>query len=168
MLAKNLGGALPLAPASTFTSALVIGPLLDLTGPIRYYGSYPCNGSFVTPLQAVQQHIPTAIGIPGVLNVTTRDTSGVAAAAAAAAGADLVILTIGSDMSLEMEGLDRTVIDFSPAQVALVTAGGAAAQGPGLSPGFSGGALGGSLLPGKPPGGAAQRTPAPAVGVGRG
>jgi len=146
VLAKNIGGALPLAAARFNSSAIVIGPLLDLTGPIRYYGSYPCNGSFVTPLQAVQEHIAAATGLAGVLNVTTTDTSGVAAAAAAAATAELVILTIGSDLSLEAEGKDRTFIDFSPAQVALVDAVTAATEGLVVALVFSGGAMDISFL----------------------
>ena len=145
VLAKNIGGALPLTAAS-FTSVMVIGPLIDLSDTVKYYGSYPCNGSFVTPLHAVQEHIATAIGLAGVLNVTTTDTSGVAAAAAAAATADLVLLTIGSDLTLESEGKDRTVIDFSPAQVALVAAVTAAAKGVVVALVFSGGAMDVSIL----------------------
>ncbi len=102
VLAKNDGGALPLlppastasagAPGSTafrrnFSSAVVVGPLINLQDTITYYGSVPCNSSYVTPLQAVQEHLPFAVGIAGVPNVTTGDTSGVAAAAATAASA---------------------------------------------------------------------------------
>jgi hypothetical protein len=145
VLAKNAGGALPLA-AGSFASAVVIGPLINLRDTIRYYGSYPCNGSFITPLQAVQERLPFAVGVAGVPNVTTHDTSGVAAAAAAAAAADLVLLAIGSDGSLETEGMDRSAIDFSPAQVALVANVTAAARGPVVALVFSGGAMDVSVL----------------------
>jgi len=145
VLAKNVGATLPLAAAS-FASAVVIGPLINLRGTVHYYGSVPCNNSYVTPLMAVQEHLPFAAGILGVNNVTTLDTSGVAAAAAAAAAADLVLLTIGSDMSLEMEGLDRSVIDFSLAQVALIAGVTAAAKGPVVALVFSGGAMDVSIL----------------------
>ena len=145
VLAKNDGGALPLA-AGSFASAVVIGPLINLRDTVRYYGSYPCNGSFVTPLLALQEHLPAATGVAGVANVTTLDTSGVAAAAAAAAAADLVLLAIGSDGSLETEGMDRSVIDFSPAQVALVANVTAAAKGPVVALVFSGGAMDVSIL----------------------
>ena len=144
VLAKNAGGVLPLA-AGSFASAVVIGPLISLRDTVTYYGSYPCNGSFVTPLEAVREHISAAVGIAGVANVTTNDTSGVAAAAAAAV-ADLVLLAIGSDGSLETEGKDRAVIDFSAAQVALVAAVAAAAKGPVVALVFSGGAMDVSIL----------------------
>jgi beta-D-xylosidase 4 len=140
VLAKNEGGVLPLA-AGAFATAVVIGPLLSTTSVVTYYGSVPCNSSFTTPLDAVREHIPGAVGIMGVPNVTSTDTSGVASAAAAAAGADLVLLTIGSDRSLETEGLDRSAIDFSPAQAALVAAVAAAAKGPVVALVFSGGAM---------------------------
>ena len=71
----------------------------------------------------------------------SNDTSGVAAAAAAAATAQLVVLAIGSDLSLEQEGRDRVSIDFSPGQKALVSAVTAAAQGPVVALVFSGGAM---------------------------
>ena len=145
VLAKNDAGTLPLA-AGSFASAVVIGPLINLRDTVTYYGSYPCNGSFITPLLAVREHLPAAVGILGVNNVTTNDTSGVAAAAAAAAAADLVLLTIGSDGSLETEGLDRSAIDFSAAQVALITAVTAAAKGTVVALVFSGGAMDVSIL----------------------
>jgi hypothetical protein len=75
-----------------------------------------------SPLDAIAQHIPTATALDGVPTVASTDTSGIAAAAAAAAGAPLVVLAIGSDLSLEREGHDRTVINISDAQLALVAA----------------------------------------------
>jgi len=78
--------------------------------------------------------------------VGSGDTSGVAAAAAAAAAAPLVVLTIGSDLSLEQEARDRTSIDFSDGQKALITAVTAAAVGPVVALVFSGGAMDVSIL----------------------
>ena len=149
VLAKNVGGVLPLA-AGSFASAVVIGPLISLTDTIQYYGSTPCNKTFTTPLDAVLEHLSAATSIAGVPNVTTNDTSGVAAAAAAAAGADLVLLAVGSDRSLETEGHDRASIDFSPAQTTLIAAVAAAAKGPVVALVFSGGAMDVSALLGNP------------------
>ena len=140
VLAKNVGGVLPLA-AGAFPSAVVIGPLLQLRGYIRYYGSFPCGAKFTAPLDAVLEHLPSAASLLGVPNVTSSDTSGVPAAAAAAAGADLVLLVVGSDGSLEIEGRDRAAISFSPAQSALIAAVAAAAKGPVVALVFSGGAM---------------------------
>jgi len=73
--------------------------------------------------------------------VGSNDQSGIPAAATLAGASDLVILQIGSDLSLEAEGRDRTSIDFSDAQKALVTAVTAAATGPVIAMVFSGGAM---------------------------
>ena len=77
----------------------------------------------------------------GVPSVSSNDTSGIAAAAAAAAAADLVIMVIGSDLSLEVEGQDRLSIAFSDAQLALVAAVAAAAKGPIVVQVHAGGAM---------------------------
>ena len=164
VLVKNAGNILPLS-APAFPAALLIGPLVELKGPIRYYGSFPCNASFVTPLLALQAHLPAAAGLLGVANVSTGDTSGIPVAAAAAAAADLVLLAIGSDLSLEMEGLDRAVISFSPAQLALVDAVAAAARGPVVALVFSGGAMDVSPLLAHPGVAAVVVCGQPSVGV---
>jgi len=70
-----------------------------------------------------------------------RITRSAAAAAAAAANAPLVVLAVGSDLSLEREGHDRLVINISDAQLALVAAVTAAAKGPVVALVFSGGAM---------------------------
>ena len=71
----------------------------------------------------------------------SNDTSGVAAAAAAAAGVDLVILALGSNRELETESHDRLSIEFSDAQLALITAVTAAAKAPCVALVLSGGAM---------------------------
>ena len=86
------------------------------------------------------------MALGGVPSVGSNDTSGVAAAAAAAAAADLVVLAIGSDLSLEQEGRDRTSIDFSDGQRALIAAVAGAARGPVVALVFSGGAMDVSAL----------------------
>jgi hypothetical protein len=141
VLAKNTGPApLPLAAAS-YSSVLMVGPNLDWTGATEYYGGRPCFGQYTTALQGLQQHSPNATGIKGVPSVGSSDTSGIPAAAAAAGAADLVFLSIGSNLDLEREGTDRTVIAFSPAQLALIAAVTAAAKGPVVALVQSGGAM---------------------------
>ena len=91
----------------------------------QYYGGQPCvlpSGQYFTPLDAIKQHIPSATGVRGVPSVGSNDRSGIPAAAAAAAAADLVFLSIGSNLDLESEGNDRTSIAFSDGQQALIAA----------------------------------------------
>lgn len=140
VLVKNLNNTLPLK-ATTYTKPVVIGPNVNMTDTILYYGGQPCNGSNFTPLDAITQHIATATSILGVPDVGSNDTSGVPAAAAAAAAADVVFLTIGSDLMLEREGHDRTVIDLSAGQKTLIAAVTAAATGPVVAIVQSGGAM---------------------------
>ena len=141
VLVKNTGSALPLT-ASAYASALVVGPNYNLIDTLGYYsGPFPCNGSKWTPFDAILQHLPRATALAGVPSVGSNDTSGVAAAAAAAALAPLVVLAIGSDLSLEQEGHDRTSLAFSPGQQALIAAVTAAATGPVVALVFSGGAM---------------------------
>ena len=91
-------------------------------------------------VDAISQHVASTTFVAGVPDVGSNDTSGVAAAAAAAAAADLVVLAIGSDLLLEREGHDRTVIEFSSGQLALIAAVAAAAKGPVVAVVFGGGA----------------------------
>jgi hypothetical protein len=76
-----------------------------------------------------------------VPSVGSTDTSGIAAAAAAARAAPLVVLAIGSNRELETEGHDRTLINISDAQLALVAAVADAATGPVVALVLSGGAM---------------------------
>jgi hypothetical protein len=140
VLLKN-DGTLPLKAASSYSNVVVIGPLIDQTDTIEYYGGKPCFGNNTTPLAAITQHVPSAVGIKGVPSVGSSDQSGIAAAAAAAAAADLVVLQVGSDLSLEAEGHDRTSIAFSDAQLALITAVTAASKGQVVVQIHSGGAM---------------------------
>ena len=140
VLAKNTGGLLPLS-ASAYSAAVMIGPNLNLTNTITYYGSQPCVNQSAVPFDALRQHIPSATAVLGVPSVGSNDTSGVAAAAAAAGAADLVFLSIGSNRDLETEGHDRLVIAFSDGQLALIAAVTAAAKGPVVAIVQSGGAM---------------------------
>jgi hypothetical protein len=68
------------------------------------YDILPPNAA---PLTAISQFIPAATAVLGVPSVSSTNESGIPAAAAAAAVADLVVLAIGSDLSLEKEAHDR-------------------------------------------------------------
>jgi hypothetical protein len=140
VLLKN-DGTLPLKAASSYSNVVVIGPLIDQTDTINYYGGKPCFNNNTAPLAAITQHVPGAVGIKGVPSVGSSDQSGIAAAAAAAGAADLVIMQVGSDLSLEAEGHDRTSIAFSDAQLALIAAVTAAAKGQVVVQIHSGGAM---------------------------
>ena len=140
VLLKNDGRLLPLLGA--YQRVAVIGPLMDQRDNTYYYGGTPCFNAEPCPLDSVQQHVASAVvGLHGVPSVSSNDTSGIAAAAAAAADADLVIMVVGSDLSLEVEGHDRLSIAFSDAQLALVAAVAVAAKGPIVVQVHSGGAM---------------------------
>ena len=140
VLLKNTNGVLPLA-AGKYASAAVIGPNIDLTDTVGYYGGEPCNHTSATVVSTVSAVIASTASAKGVPDVGSGDTSKVAAAAALAAAADVTFLAIGSDLLLEREGHDRTSIDFSDGQKALIAAVVAAAKGPVIALVFSGGAM---------------------------
>lgn len=169
VLAKNTGGLLPLSPAA-FKAPVVIGPLATEAGIgcTTYYGSTPCantssfcalvgeeRGAVVVgadptciarfivaaPLTAITQFISAATAVAGVPSVSSNSTAGIPAAVTAASAADLVIFAIGSDLSLEAEAHDRTVTNFSAAQLSLISAVTAAATSPVVALVFSGGAM---------------------------
>ena len=154
VLAKNTGGALPLSPAAFKAPVVIGPLATEAgIGCTGYYGSTPCanTSSFgeptavvvagtalpltlrpapphrcpgTAPLTAITQFIPAATAVAGVPSVSSNDTSGIPAAVTAAAAADLVVLAIGSDLSLEGEGHDRLVIALSDAQASPPAAGG--------------------------------------------
>ena len=141
VLVKNTQNTLPLT-AANYSSPIVIGPNIYLSDIKSYYGpSIPCNNSNWVPLDAIKQHIAAAYGIEGVPSVSSTDVSGVPAAAAAAALADVVFLAIGSDLELEREANDRKSIALSDAQLTLISAVTAAANGPVIAIVQSGGAM---------------------------
>ena len=114
---------------------------MDWTGVTGYYGGRPCFNNYTTPFDALKQHIATATSVKGVPSVGSSDQSGIPAAVAAAAAADLIFLSIGSNLDLEAEGHDRPSIAFSDAQLALISQVAAAAKGPVIALVQSGGAM---------------------------
>jgi hypothetical protein len=139
VILKNDKATLPLN-AAKFANAVVIGPNVNITDTVNYYGGEPCDHAYNNMVDAISQHVASTTFVAGVPDVGSNDTSGVAAAAAAAAAADVVFLAIGSDLLLEREGHDRTVISFSGGQLALIAAVAAAAKGPVVAVMFGGGA----------------------------
>lgn len=120
VLLKNTNGVLPLT-ASAFKSAAVIGPNYQLSESYaQYYAGNPCNNTYWTAVDAVKNWVPNTVGVPGLSSVSSTDTSLFPAALAAANSADVVILALGMDRSLETEGLDRYEIDLPLGQKWLV------------------------------------------------
>jgi beta-glucosidase len=118
VLLKNDGGLLPL-DARTLRSLAVIGPCADVVHMNSYNGK-SVNG--VTALQALRAALPRC----DIRHVTgafisrnpgryerpqkpvTDPATEIAAAAEAAGKADAVVLFVGTDSSIEREGVDRT------------------------------------------------------------
>jgi len=132
-LIKNVGGALPLDPATTHQVA-VLGPNANLSKAshqdVTYYGPHaPCGANYWTMADAVTQHSSaTANVVLGVPSVLSSNTSAIAAAVAAAATADEVILAVGTDLTWAHEEHDAAAINFTAAQEQLISSVAAAAK----------------------------------------
>ena len=81
--------------------------------------------SKLSPTDHSNVEVQTMLGVP---SVGSGDTSGIPAAVDLAKKADVVVLGVGSDLSLEREGHDRTTVGFSDAQKALISRVSAAAK----------------------------------------
>eukprot|EP01043_Picozoa_sp_COSAG02_P059678 COSAG02_NODE_7649_length_2916_cov_1.289315_2_plen_493_part_01 len=133
-LYKNLNGTLPLSTAGV-KSVAVIGPNANLSHSMAgYYGpTAVCGGEFPSMIDAVKRYLPAGATVeyePGVPNVLSDDTSNVTVAAQVAKTADLVVLVLGTDVSVACENRDAVNITFSDGQLALVKAVAAAAATP--------------------------------------
>merc|ERR1719499_2007336 len=128
VLLKNENSALPLSDEDDMLVA-VIGPNSNLSEAIAgYYGGKPpCNNAYTNLVDAISQYakVETLLGVP---SVGSSDTSGIPVAVDLARKADVVVLGVGSDLSLEREGHDRTTVGFSDAQKALISRVSAAAK----------------------------------------
>jgi len=128
VLLKNDDNTLPLSADENLMVA-VIGPNSNLSEAIAgYYGGKPpCNNAYTNLVDAIAQYanVQTMLGVP---SVGSGDTSGIPAAVDLAKKADVVVLGVGSDLSLEREGQDRTAVGFSDAQKALISRVSAAAK----------------------------------------
>ncbi|XP_020677781.1 beta-xylosidase/alpha-L-arabinofuranosidase 1-like [Dendrobium catenatum] len=121
VLLKNSNDALPLNP-STIGSLAVIGPNMNVTKTmIGNYEGIPCK--YITPLQGLIQAASNSkvFAVPGCLDIKCS-TNGfqLNPAKEAAAQADVTILVVGADQSIEREGLDRADLNLPGNQTVLV------------------------------------------------
>ena len=102
-------------------SLAVIGPHGNASSALQsnYFGVAPY---LVTPLQGVQGYAPSATYAAGCSSVLCPNTTGFAAATALAAKADIVLLFMGLDLTVEREGQDRVSIALPGMQPQLIDA----------------------------------------------
>ncbi|KAH9696572.1 hypothetical protein WN944_029210 [Citrus x changshan-huyou] len=111
-------GALPLSSNATQNLA-VIGPNANATNVmISNYAGIPCG--YTSPLQGLQKYVSAVTYAPGCSNVKCKDDSLIEPAAKAAAAADVVVVVVGLDQSIEAEGLDRENLTLPGYQEKLV------------------------------------------------
>ncbi|XP_020082655.1 beta-xylosidase/alpha-L-arabinofuranosidase 2-like [Ananas comosus] len=128
VLLKNINGALPLSPNS-IKSMAVIGPNANVTKTmIGNYEGTPCG--YVTPLQGLTANVATVYQ-PGCADVGCSGNSlQLDPAKQAAAQADVTVLIVGADQSIERESLDRVSLLLPGQQTQLITAVAKASKGP--------------------------------------
>ncbi|OVA15661.1 Glycoside hydrolase [Macleaya cordata] len=137
VLLKNSAASLPLSTTS-IKSLAVIGPNANATTTmIGNYEGVPCK--YITPLQGLSNLVPTVYS-PGCLNVTCinvqlDDAKGIAAQA------DATVLVVGTDTSVEAEGLDRINLHLPGQQPLLVREVAEASKGPVILIIMSGGSM---------------------------
>uniref|UniRef100_A0A453D9Y6 Fibronectin type III-like domain-containing protein n=1 Tax=Aegilops tauschii subsp. strangulata TaxID=200361 RepID=A0A453D9Y6_AEGTS len=136
VLLKN-NGALPLS-AKSIKSMAVIGPNANASFTmIGNYEGTPCK--YTTPLQGLGASVNTVYQ-PGCTNVGCSGNSlQLSTAVAAAASADVTVLVVGADQSIERESLDRTSLLLPGQQTQLVSAVANASRGPVILVVMSGG-----------------------------
>ncbi|KAK8970685.1 Beta-D-xylosidase 4 [Platanthera guangdongensis] len=121
VLLKNSKGSLPLNP-STIGSLAVIGPNINVTKTmIGNYEGTPCK--YTTPLQGLMETASNSkvLAVPGCSNVAcSANGFQLDPAKQAAAQADVTILIVGADQSIERESFDRTDLNLPGQQTALV------------------------------------------------
>jgi xylan 1,4-beta-xylosidase len=127
VLLHNDGNILPLAKGQKIA---LIGPHANATGALvgNYLGQLCPDDTFdciYSPYGVISQTNNAAGGStvmsPGC-QLTKNDTSGFAAAVAAAQAADVVVLFLGIDLTVEGEANDRTSIDLPAIQHQLAAA----------------------------------------------
>ena len=128
-LYKNVGNTLPLHldhDGGGVKTIAVIGPNAKLSHAMAgYYGpSKVCDGEMTSVYDALSEEV-SAKGIEvtyaaGVPNVLSDDISMVPQAVATANAADVVILVIGTDLSVARENLDAVNLTYSYGQLTLI------------------------------------------------
>ncbi|KAJ3677342.1 hypothetical protein LUZ60_003066 [Juncus effusus] len=128
VLLKNDNNVLPLNSKS-IKSMAVIGPNANVTHTmIGNYEGTPC--SYLTPLQGLGANVATVYAA-GCSNVGCSGNSlQLDNAKAAASQADVTVLVVGADQSIERESLDRTSLLLPGQQTDLINGVAKAAKGP--------------------------------------
>ncbi|OMO63382.1 hypothetical protein COLO4_32521 [Corchorus olitorius] len=112
-------GALPLSQNITKNLA-VIGPNANATTVmISNYAGIPCH--YTSPLQGLQRYVSAVTYEAGCSDVKCSTDTLIAPAVQAAAKADVAVLVVGLDQSIETEGLDRVNLTLPGYQEKLVT-----------------------------------------------
>lgn len=111
-------GALPLSKNTT-KNLVVIGPNGNATVTmISNYAGIPCQ--YTTPLQGLQKYVSTIKYEAGCRLVNCADETLIEEATEAAVAADVVVLVVGLDQSIEQEDLDRENLTLPGYQEKLV------------------------------------------------
>ena len=134
VLLKNEGGLLPLA-ATKLTRVAVIGPQADRILKHNYNGALP---ACVTPLQGIRRRLGAGCEVTYALGAQVTGAShpwqkdepprvadaeaAIAEAVALARAAEVALVFVGTDTSVEMEGRDRAKLALPGRQEDLVRA----------------------------------------------
>jgi len=104
--------------SSRSLSLAVVGPHASATQAMlgNYYGVPPF---IISPIEGLRKYVPDALLVEGCGINATLPGDQMSAAEAAAQAADVTVLVLGLDLSIENEGLDRTSIVLPPPQVEL-------------------------------------------------
>lgn len=104
--------------SSSPLSLAVIGPHADATQAMlgNYFGVPPF---IISPIEGLRKYVPDAVLVEGCGINSTLPGDQMSAAEAAARAADVTVLVLGLDLSIENEGLDRTSIVLPAPQVEL-------------------------------------------------
>jgi hypothetical protein len=132
VLIKNAASRLPLSAAKAGTVA-VIGPNANLSSlDSGYYGpADPCQvQQWPNLVSAIANHAQSTVTTLAMNGPNSNSTSGIPAAVAMAAGADTVVLALGTDTYTAGEGHDAISISLTPAQTELLTKVSAASKSP--------------------------------------
>ncbi|XP_019059533.1 PREDICTED: beta-D-xylosidase 1-like [Tarenaya hassleriana] len=138
LLKNSARHALPLNPTRHRTIA-VIGPNSDVTQTmIGNYAGKPC--AYTSPLQGISRYAQT-LYLQGCVRVSCTGNEQFDSAEMAARGADATILVMGTDLSIEAESLDRTILLLPGHQQELVSRVARASRGPTILVLMSGGPI---------------------------
>ena len=121
VLLKNQNNFLPL-DKNTLTNIAVIGPLADTFVKGNYYSGTPVNP--ITPRQGLLDRAPNAqVNYAVGCGISTASTAAqLTAALQAATNAQVVVMCLGTDSSIEGEGNDREALELTAAQENLLEA----------------------------------------------